>query len=377
MNVSYPQLLVATVCVSAAVSLGVYTLLPSWWSDNPSSNQSSGVDVDAFQKTLVQTVEEAQKSVVSIVVTRDLVFYRTPFFWFPWQEDPNLRTQKTQVGWWSGIFVHKDGYILTNKHVVQNPDAQYTVIFADGRMATGETIWVDPVLDIAILKVESMPQGTTAKPARIISLQDEVSIGQFAIAIWNALAEYQNTVTLGIISGRNRNLGMESENLYAGLYQTDTSINRWNSGGPLLDTKGNVIGINTAISAEWSNISFSIPVTQEFVDATLKSIAEYDSVVRPFIGIQYVDLTVSQAQQLGIPNTEGVYVVDVVPGSAADAAWIKKWDIISALQGKVINDEYPFLYQLYTFVPWDEVAFTVLRDNMPRNTIVLLGHNER
>ncbi len=370
----------------------IYSLWSLWWTDNDSASllNTTGVsdvaklsedqkpqkityDLSSFETALVDTVSRVKQSVVSIVITKDLASYRLNS---PLRFVPNDLPQKTVVGGWSGIFVHKDGYILTNKHVVEDPDAQYSVIFSDGITVTWKQVWMDPVLDIAVLKIADLPAWLSVVPAQAISRDDEVSVWQFAIAIGNALAEYQNSVTLGIISWRNRSLGTQNKNLYAWLYQTDTPINQWNSWGPLLDIRGRVIWINTAVSAEWSNIGFAIPITQQFVDATIKSIQTYNKILRPFIGIQYADLNAQVAQELGVEQTKGIYVAEVVEGTAAALAGIKKDDVITAINGKVIDDEYPFLYQLYTFVPGDTVKLTVVRDGMPKEIQISLWKND-
>lgn len=336
-------------------------------------SQTITYDLNSFQAALIDTVARAKQSVVSIVITKDLASYRLNS---PLRFVPKDLPQKTVVGGWSGIFVHKDGYILTNKHVVEDPEAQYSVIFSDGITVTWKQVWMDPVLDIAVLKIENLPAWVSVMPAQAISRDDEVYVWQFAIAIGNALAEYQNSVTLGIISWRNRSLGTQNKNLYAWLYQTDTPINQWNSWGPLLDINGRVIWINTAVSAEWSNIGFAIPITQQFVDATIKSIQTYNKILRPFIGIQYADLNAQVAQELGVEQTKGIYVAEVVEGTAAALAGIKKDDVITAINGKVIDDEYPFLYQLYTFVPGDTVKLTVVRESMPKEIQISLWKND-
>lgn len=359
------------ILISLVVSLVVHTAFMIVWKSVTTTQKQINYNISSFEEALVDVIAAAKPSVVSIIISKDLVYYNTRYT--QWQ----LRTQRTQIGGWSGIFVHKDGYILTNKHVLQDPDAEYNIVFADGTMMTGEAVRLDPVLDIAVIKVQNTISDETAVPARAISLEQEVKVGQFAVAIWNALAEYQNTVTLGIISGRNRSLGTQNENVYAWLYQTDTPINRGNSGWPLLDINGKVLGLNTAVSAEGSNIGFAIPLTQEFIDATIKSIQEYNMIARPFIGIQYLDLSIQEAERLKISQTKGVYITEVVEWTAAEAAGIQKWDILTAINGKYINEEYPFLYQLYSFVPGQEVSLTLVRDGMPRDLKVILGKNSK
>jgi serine protease Do len=334
--------------------------------------------LDQFQQTLVETIATSKESVVSIVVTKDFAYYynSNPFSYFEdffgwgnaWGQ---VVTWSREIGGGSGIFVHKDWYILTNKHVVNDPEAKYTVIFSNGKTAEAKKVWLDPKIDIAIIQIKN-PEGYEAKPALALSIDDEVKVGQFAIAVGNTLAQYRNSVTLGIISGRNRQLWVENGNIYAGLYQTDTAISQGNSGGPLFDINGRVMGINTAVSSVWSNIGFAIPVTQEFINATLSSIQQYGKIVRPFLGIQYQDLSPSIAQELNISQEYGVYIQEIVANSPVAQEGIQKGDVLVSLDGKKIDENYPFLYQLYTHEVGDRVNVAVVRDGQEKKVEVVL-----
>lgn len=343
--------------------------------------------LDQFQQSLVDSIEKSKDSVVNIVVTKDFAYYynNNPFSFFEdffgngntgwWQ----VVTGSKEIGWWSGIFVatddgsssvsewnsNKNGYILTNKHVVHDPEAKYTVIFANGKTATVEQVWLDPKIDIAVIKIKN-PDWFTPQSALAVSIDDEVKVGQFAIAVGNSLAQYKNSVTFGIISGRNRQLWTENGNVYAWLYQTDAAISQGNSGGPLFDINGRVMGINTAVSAVGSNIGFAIPVTQEFINATLQSIEKYGKISRPFLWIQYLDLNPNLAKELFLTYEQGILVQDVIPNSPAAQAWLQSGDIITSVNEKLIDDSYPFLYQLYTHDAGDILSLTVVSNGVER-----------
>ena len=315
------------------------------------------------EKSVIATIDAVKSSVVNIIITKEFVVY----------DGRNaVDIFQQQVWWGSGIIVDREGYILTNKHVVEDTDATYTVIFDDGSAVESEMVWVDPNIDIAVLRVD---------PAVIVdravgsayTLTYQPVLGQFALAIWNALAEFQNSVTLGIVSGKNRKLTIGNENLYAGLLQTDASISEWNSGWPLFDLAGKIIGINTAVSAFGENIGFAIPISQEFIDATLVSVRESDEIVRPFVGVRYNDISLSVANDLGLSRTSGIYVAEVVPGSAADDAWLRSEDIVTHLDGREITSDSPFMYQLYTYSPGDEVMMTVVRESGESEISLRLG----
>lgn len=314
--------------------------------------------VSSFQAAIVDTIRQANYSVVSIVATRNVQLYMMG----P-DRSISVAEEQRQVGWGSGIIVSKSGYILTNRHVVEDPNVSYTVILHDGKTYRVRNIWIDSVLDIAVLALDVDTVFTdTVHEAHFISRDDSLSVGQFAFAIGNALTQWQNTVTFGVISAKNRELRMLGDNMYIWLLQTDTAINPGNSWGPLLDIYGNVIGINTAISIFGQGIGFALPVTQEFVDATIDGLESYGKIVRPFVGIVYMDITPAVQNQFGIDDTQnGVYITDIIVDSPADSAGLMRGDIIISINDMMINDDTPFLYQLYTYRPGDVLTLHILR----------------
>jgi S1-C subfamily serine protease len=215
-------------------------------------------------------------AVVSIVISKDVpkleVVYQNPFGDDPFFRNFNVRvpvwrqrgTERKKVGAGTGFIISKDGYILTNKHVVADEQADYTVLLSDGRKAVGDVMYKDATHDIAILKIS----GDNLTPVKLGD-SNALKLGQTVIAIGNALGEYNNSVSTGIISGLNRTIqassGRNVETL-AGVIQTDAAINVGNSGGPLLTLDGQVIGVNVATVLGASSISFAIPIN------TVKSI---------------------------------------------------------------------------------------------------------
>jgi len=233
-----------------------------------------------FQNEIISTVEAVEESVVSIIITKDFISF----------EQGRARELITQQVWgWIWILVDKEGYILTNKHVLADEDSDFLVVYSDGSTSEVDDIWLDDTLDIALIKVDEKDVWSRS-PASIIDFEEPIIVWQFALAIWNALAEFQNSVTFWVISWNNRKLTLANDNLYAGLIQTDTSISEGNSGGPLFNIDGKVIWINTAVSAFGENIWFAIPISSQFVDASIQSVKNYDALVRPFVWVRYVDL---------------------------------------------------------------------------------------
>ncbi len=342
-------------------------------SKNDVANSLLEQSVFDLQNQVVTTISDNQKSVVNIVITKNLeIFLQDPRGFFgQW----SIAQKRTQVGGGSGIIVSKDWLIITNKHVVSLLDADYSVVLNDGRTYQVQNIWRDPLIDLAVISLAVDEQENVQfDPATFIDFNQDVMIGQFVLAIGNALAEYHNSVTLGILSAKNRMLDTYSaDSIYVGLYQTDTSINPGNSGGPLLDIFGNVIGINTAVRTEADGIGFALPVNKQFIDATLEIIRTHNSIQRPFIGIQYQDLHPTDAQALGMGISNGTLVEYVVPDLEAEKAWLLSWDVIVAVNEQAIQSDLPFLYHIYQYVPGDTVALTILRNGQKQQLSVVLG----
>lgn len=325
-----------------------------------------------LQEQIITTVEREKQSVVNIVITKNLSYFLQDPYSFRGQW--SVAQRETQIGWGSGIIVSEDGLVLTNKHVVRDMEADYTVVMYDGTTRKVTDVWRDPLIDIAVLQLAPLNNVQPLRPANFIDISERINIGQFVLAVWNALAEYQNSVTLGILSAKNRMLDTrEQDSLYIGLYQTDTSINPGNSGGPLFDIYGRVIGVNTAVNAYGDGIGFALPVTQWFVDTTLESIRMYQEIRRPFVGVQYVSLTPMMAKELELSVSQWALVQDIVPDSSAAQAWLQAGDVIMQVDDYRLQSDLPFLYHVYQYLPGDEVTLTVLRDGEEITLSLRLG----
>ncbi|EKD24869.1 MAG: Trypsin protein [uncultured bacterium (gcode 4)] len=328
----------------------------------------------ALQSSLIDVIATAKKSVVSVTISKDVKFY---------VEDPSqvngpgsVQQQTAKVGGWSGIIVSKKWYILTNKHVVQDTTAKYSVVLSDGKSYNVDKVWFDDNLDLAVLKIidTAWKSVTDLDVASLLPMDAQVEVGQFALAIGNALSKYPNTVTMGIIWGKNKQFTINKNNLYIWLYQTDAQIKPGNSGGPLLDIEGNVLGITTAI-AEWEGTAFALPITKEFIESTIKSIEDFGKIARPIIGIQYVDITPTIKKENNITLDNGIYIKDVITDLPGWQAGIKMGDVIMSINDKEITNQLPFLYQLYTYVPGQTISLNILREGKQLVLPVLLGWN--
>jgi len=256
------------------------------------------VDMVSLENIINETVKKIAPSVVSIVIKKDLVIYKSdPYGFF---QQPAW-TVSRQVGGWSGFFVSEDWIILTNKHVVQDTTAEYTVILNTGEEYDATVVALDPVNDLAVIKIQDLQNNFLPLP--ISSNLDNIEIWDFWIAVWNALAELQNSVSLWIVSGKNRTIQTGWESL-SGLLQTDAAINPGNSWGPLINLFWEVIGINTAIASNSNGIWFAYWLTQERVDYMLRSIWESGRIMRPFIGINYIPNSQGVANQLWLASSQ-------------------------------------------------------------------------
>ncbi len=317
-------------------------------------------DLHALQSSLIDTISKASISVVSITISKDIkVYVDDPSqLYGPW----NIQQQTSKIWWWSWILISKKWFIITNKHVVQDTTAKYSVTLYDGSVYAVDKIRFDDLLDIAILKIidSDWKIPDDIQPASFLSMNTTVGIGSFVLAIGNSLSAYANNATLWIIWGKNKQLTINKNNLYVWLYQTDALVNPWNSWGPLLDLEGNILGITTAITeGQW--IAFALPISQEFISWTIRSIETFWRIIRPIIGIQYLDITPALRKEKKISTATGIYVTDVLADLPAWQWGLKIWDIIQNINGNPVTLQLPFLYQLYTLLPGDQITLDIIR----------------
>lgn len=287
------------------------------------------------ESVMTKVIEDAIPSVVTIGIkqTAQNAYFVNPFDPFgQLQHAPqNSKNAERNIG--SGFIVSPDGLIITNKHVVSDTNATYTVLTNDKKTYSVEKIYRDPLNDLAILKINA----TNLKPLPL-GTSSGLKLGQLVIAIGTPLGEFTNTVTNGIISGLGRGItaGSPLEGYVEKLdnvIQTNAAINHGNSGGPLLNSKGQVIGINTAVAEEGQNIGFAIPVNviQSVIDTFKKNGSTFE---RPYIGVRYK--TVDRQTAVINKIAEGAYIIQVLPGSPAEKAGLQDEDIIMEFDGKPI-----------------------------------------
>lgn len=277
----------------------------------------------------------------------------------------------------SGIVLTKDGYILTNKHVVPDGTQTVTVVMYDGHEYKNvKVVGRDPQNDIAFLKIDG---ADNLQPATLGD-SSAVEVGQKVVAVGNALGQFRNSVTSGIISGIGRPIEAQNElgaaEKLENLLQTDASINPGNSGGPLVNLKGEVIGVNTAISEEGEAIGFAIPIND--ARNIIGSMLTKGKIVKPYLGVRYITLTPEVANELSVSATKGVIIISgngqtaVVAGSPADKAGLKNRDVIIKVNDKAVDANSGLASRLAQFNPGDKVELTIIRDGNEQKVTVTL-----
>ena len=299
--------------------------------------------------SIADVASRVAPSVVSIITEVKTKSYS---FW-------SGESESTGAAAGTGIIVSNDGYILTNKHVIDGATKIYIVMDDGTVLKDVELVGTDPFDDVAFLKINGVSDLTAAT----LGDSKTITVGQQVIAIGNALGQYQNTVTSGIISGTGRSLtatdsNYQNEESLTDMIQTDAAINSGNSGGPLVNAAGEVIGINTAVSSG-NNIGFAIPISS--VKGMLKTILETGEAKCAYAGVSYnnIDATTALANDLG--STFGAYIAGVLKGSPAEAAGLKKGDIILAVNNIKIGASTSLGTLLGEHSVGDTVEFAILR----------------
>jgi serine protease Do len=351
-----------------------------------SVNQEDYFASELQEKAVIKAVDMVSPAVVSIIITKDLPiieqYYYNPFgevFDFGIPQYRQSGTEKKEVGGGTGFIVSEDGMVLTNKHVVIDNEADYTVLTADGKRFSAKVLARDPIQDLALIKIIDQEENKSF-PSVELGDSDNVKIGQTAIAIGNVLGRYQNTVSVGIVSGLGRTISASGGGFYEILedvIQTDTAINKGNSGGPLLNLRGQVIGINTAIDLEGQNIGFSIPINKAKRD--IEQVKEVGKIVYPFLGVRYVIIDEQVKADNDLSVNYGALIVKgdgepaISPGSAADKAGLKEGDIILEFNGEKITVDNSLAKIIEKYEPQDKILLKILRSKQEIDKNVVLG----
>lgn len=343
---------------------------------------------------IVKAVRKVLPAVVSITISRYLDFPESPFGPFGFGESwEKPQRKKVKIGGGSGFIVAGNGIILTNRHVMEDPLAEYIVVLPSGEKLKPQILAKDPLNDVAILKIDpltSSEQRKTALP--IVELGDSahLELGQEVIAIGNALGLFQNTVSTGVVSGLSREIKAQSDitqkrTRLRGLIQTDAAINPGNSGGPLIDINGAVIGINAAMVFGAENIGFALPINNAKKD--LQDLKKYGRIRQPFLGVRYLPITKELKKEFNLPIDFGALVVSepdisrgirtaVVPDSPAAQAGIREADIILEIGNKKITLEKPLEDSLQKFKIGQILFLKIFRNGREKTLKLILGEKK-
>jgi S1-C subfamily serine protease len=356
----------------------------------PETSLQGTADIQETDDAVTRLVEKSAPAVVSIIIKKAVPQAQaTPFgnlpFFFPFsvpnQDAPGQAPEKQKIGSGSGFFVSADGMLVTNKHVVADEDAEYTVVTSEGKEYEAKVLARDPVNDIAVLKVDG-----ANFPFLSFGNSDQLKVGQTVVAIGNPLGEFANSVSRGIISGLQRSVSAGSpygaEEQLAGIIQTDAAINPGNSGGPLLDIQGAVIGVNVAVAQGAENIGFALPINQ--VKSKVDQVKKTGKIQTPYIGVRYVLVDDELQKQSDLPYNYGALILRgqnltdfaVVPGSPADKAGLVENDIILEVEGTKIDEKHPLATVLNGFSVGQSVNLKVWHKGEEKTVTLTLGERQ-
>jgi len=352
------------------------------------------------EEATIKVVNEVSPAVVSIIVTKDLPvleeyyispfeeFFGQPFFEFQIPQYRQKGTEKKEIGGGTGFFVSEDGMVLTNAHVVSDNEAEYTVLTNDGKKYPAKILATDTFRDLAIIKIEREKkvddQGSLAvEPFPTVKLgdSDKLQIGQTVITIGNALGEFRNTISVGVISGLGRTVTASGGGMVEtqeDVIQTDAAINKGNSGGPLLNLKGEVIGVNFAMAQQAESIGFAIPINKAKKD--IEQVKTSGKIVYPFLGVRYVLINEEIQKENNLSVDYGALIqkgtggeAAIFPDSVAEKAGLKEGDIILEFNREKITTENSLAKIIMEYNPGDKITLKVLREGEEKIFEVVLG----
>ena len=379
-------MLLISVIVLSAVTGAVTQSVVSRYIDSKISDESSLVEYSAPASTLFTSAhgesgypdltyaaETAVKAVVSIECTKQVASsqYIDPFYLFFGMPEGGMESRREARSGGSGVIISSDGYIVTNNHVIEGAK-QVRVKLADGRAYDGRVIGSDPATDVALLKIEAKDLPTIP-----CGSSDDLRLGEWVLAIGYPM-ELQSTITAGIVSAKARSLGA-IDNRYGieSFIQTDAAVNPGNSGGALVNTRGELVGINTIIktsTGSYVGYSFAVPVS--IVSKVVVDLKESGVVQRAVLGIsfsavdqQFID---KMGEESGIKKIGGIYVASVSEDGAASKAGIRKGDVITSIEGVAVNDSATLLEQIGKRRPGDKVKVEFERGGKSQSVVVTL-----
>jgi 2-alkenal reductase len=343
--------------VSLAGSTQVLNAIPV---SNNSQNQTLQINTTEIETTITKAVQSVGPAVVTVVGT---IPGQETFF--------GMTGDQTVSG--SGVFISKEGYILTNNHVVEGTK-EVTIVLSDGSQRKATIVGTDLYADLAVLKADGQAPAVAS-----LGNSEVLNPGETVIAIGSPLGDFKNTVTVGVISATGRSIDTGQGYSIEGLIQTDAAINQGNSGGPLVNLAGEVIGINTLVvrgsggGAVAEGLGFAIPINT--ARAVAEQIMQKGYVSRPYMGIRWQSITPNVAAAYNLPVQWGIYVTDVLANSPASKVNLQQGDIITRIGDVSIDETHSFLNALFLYKPGDQVRVEFYRGNKKLQAQVTLGES--
>lgn len=377
-----------TAFVGGAVAIGSYKLIEDKYSDEMSFEEKQQVYFANNPSSVISSANNPDFTQAAAAVTPAVVHIKTTYTGSArGQNDPfedmfedffggRRRPQGPQMASGSGVIISDDGYIATNNHVVENA-SKIEVVLNDKRSFDAKVIGRDPNTDLALLKISG-----SKFPVVKLGNSDDVQVGEWVLAVGNPF-NLTSTVTAGIVSAKGRAIGIlggDSPNSrpIEAFIQTDAAINRGNSGGALVNTRGELIGINAAIASQTGNYEgygFAIPVN--LAKKVMNDFRKFGTVQRGFLGVSIQDVTAEVAKEKGLRSPQGIYVGQVVPGGAAASSGIKEGDIITKVAGVAVNSSAELQEQIGRHAPGDKIGLTVVRGGAERLVNVTLKPEQK
>jgi Do/DeqQ family serine protease len=309
--------------------------------------------------------ETAVHAVVHVKTKSPGTYAYNPFYEFFFGERPNIMPEPV-MGFGSGVIISSDGYIITNNHVIDG-SSEIEVVLNDKRSFNAEVIGVDPSTDIALIKID-----VDNLPFLIYGNSDDLKLGEWVLAVGNPY-NLTSTVTAGIVSAKARSINILGDASIESFIQTDAAVNPGNSGGALVNTRAELVGINTAIASRtgsYSGNSFAVPVN--IAKKVVADLKEFGQVQRAILGVTIQDVTQELAKEHNIDDIKGVYINGLRSGSAAGEAGIKEGDVILSVNGTYVNSVSELQEQVSRFRPNDKVNILINRNNKEKSFDVIL-----
>ena len=364
--------ILSLVAVSAVVGAGA-----GYWASREAANQSSvpGANAPGAKAPVslasysgqtssqgiapVDFTQAAERSVEAVVHVKTKYYrqqqYVDPFYQFFFGR-PQQSQQPSAMASGSGVILSNDGYIVTNNHVIEDAN-EIEVVLNDKRTFAAQLIGTDPNTDLALLKIEA-----TNLPTIEIGNSDDLRVGEWVLAVGNPF-NLTSTVTAGIVSAKARSINiLNSDMKIESFIQTDAAVNPGNSGGALVNTRGQLVGINTAIASQTGSYAgYALAIPTAIMQNVVADLRQYGTVQRALLGIRMLDITQQVKDQLSLESMEGVYVGEVISGSAADKAGMKAGDVIVQVDGRPINASSQLQEQIGRKNPGDQITILVRR----------------